>query len=74
LIGGLLIAPMAAATLGVPHNIGQAMTMVPFAVLLAGFGIFRMTSATSAVWRAIGFVLLALAAIQFANFYARYFR
>jgi 4-amino-4-deoxy-L-arabinose transferase-like glycosyltransferase len=45
LIGGLLIAPMAAATLGVPHNIGQAMTVVPFAVLLAGFGLERIFTA-----------------------------
>ena len=74
LIGGLLIAPMAAATLGVPHNIGQALAMVPFAVLLAGFGIVSgLMSATSAVWRTIGFALLALAVIQFAYFYARHF-
>ncbi len=71
LIGGLLIAPMAAATLGVPHNIGQAMTVVPFAVLLAGFGVSRVLSARSVVWRTIGFALLALAVIQFAYFYAR---
>ncbi len=73
LIGGLLIAPMAAATLGVPHNIGQALAMVPFAVLLAGFGVARVLSATSAVWRTVGFALLALAVIQFAYFYARHF-
>ena len=70
LIGGFLIAPMAAATLGVAHNIGQAMAIVPFAVLLAGFGITRVLSAQSAVWRAIGFVLLAIGPIQFAYFYA----
>ena len=45
LIGGLVIAPMAAATLGVPHNIGQAMTVVPFATLLAGFGLERIFTA-----------------------------
>ena len=45
LIGGLVIAPMAAATLGVAHNIGQAMTVVPFAVLLAGFGLQRIFTA-----------------------------
>ena len=42
LIGGLLIAPMAAATLGVSHNIGQAMPVVAFAALLAGFGVERL--------------------------------
>jgi hypothetical protein len=73
LIGGLLLAPMAAATLGVPHNIGQALAMVPFAVLLAGFGVARVLSATSVVWRAIGFALLALTVIQFGYFYARHF-
>lgn len=72
LIGGLVIAPMAAATLGVPHNIGQAMTMVPFAVLLAGFGISRVLGATSAVWRMAGIALIAVVPIQFAVFYARY--
>jgi 4-amino-4-deoxy-L-arabinose transferase-like glycosyltransferase len=49
LIGGLLIAPMAAATLGLPHNIGQAMTVVPFAVLLAGFGLERIVSLIAAL-------------------------
>ncbi|MDO8679484.1 MAG: glycosyltransferase family 39 protein [Acidobacteriota bacterium] len=73
LTGGLLIAPMAAATLGVPHNIGQAMTVIPFAVLLAGFGILRVLSATSPVWRTIGLAVIALVPIQFAYFYVRYF-
>ena len=72
LIGGLVIAPMAAATLGVGHNIGQAMTVVPFVVLLAGFGLTRVLSA-SLVWRTIGLGLLAIAPIQFAYFYARDF-
>ena len=73
LIGGFLIAPMAAATLGVPHNIGQAMAVAAFAVLLAGFGISRVLSEPAAVWRTIGFVLLTIAPIQFAFVYARYF-
>jgi len=73
LTGGLLIAPMAAATLGVPHNIGQAMTVIPFAVLLAGFGILRVLSATSPVWRTVGLAVIALVPIQFAYFYVRYF-
>ena len=73
LIGGVLIAPMAAATLGVPHNIGQAMTVVPFAVLLAGFGVLRVLGATSLAGRTIGFAVIALVPIQFAYFYVRYF-
>jgi len=73
LIGGVLIAPMAAATLGVPHNIGQATTVIPFAVLLAGLGIVRVLSATSLVWRTIGLVVIALVPIQFAYCYVRYF-
>ena len=67
LIGGLVITPMAAATLGVPHNIGQAMTMVPFVVLLAGFGLERIL--TSALPRAVGIALLVILPLQFAYFY-----
>jgi 4-amino-4-deoxy-L-arabinose transferase-like glycosyltransferase len=73
LIGGLVIAPVATSTFGEAHNIGQAMTVVPFAVLLAGFGIERILNATSILWRPVGLALLALVPIQFAYFYFGYF-
>ncbi len=72
LIGGIVIAPMAASTLGERHNIGQAMTVVLFAVLLAGCGIERILNATSLRWRTIGLALLALVPVQFAYFTSGY--
>ena len=49
------------------------MTVIPFAVLLAGFGILRVLRATSLAGRTIGFAVIALVPIQFAYFYVRYF-
>ena len=72
LIGGLVVAPMAASTFGVAHNIGQAMTVAPFAVLLAGFGIERILGTASILWRILGLAWLALVPIQFAYFYVSY--
>ena len=72
LVGGLAIAPMAASTLGTAHNIGQALTILPFAILSAGYGIERLLASPSATTgRWAGLALLALVLIQFAYFYWR---
>jgi len=68
LIGGIVIAPMAASTFGEAHNIAQALTVVPLVVLLAGLGVEQLFEKTVA-WRALGFVLLALVPLQFGVFY-----
>lgn len=70
LVGGLAIAPMAASTLGEAHNIGQALTILPFAVLSAGLGVESLLGSTSGTARrTAGLALLALVPVQFAFFY-----
>jgi 4-amino-4-deoxy-L-arabinose transferase-like glycosyltransferase len=71
LIGGLLISPIAASTLGEPRNIAQAMPIVPFAVLLASLGVESLLD-KGGFRRIAGFVLLAAIPIQFAIFHTRY--
>lgn len=71
LLWGFVTAPVAAAILA-EIAIRRALAMLPFAVLIATFGLERLLANPQRIWRFAGVVVLALVPIQFAYFYADY--
>jgi 4-amino-4-deoxy-L-arabinose transferase-like glycosyltransferase len=71
LLWGLLTAPLAAALLAEIAT-RRALVMVPFAVLVATFGLEWLLSAPRKIHRLAGVLALALVPVQFAYFYADY--
>jgi 4-amino-4-deoxy-L-arabinose transferase-like glycosyltransferase len=71
LVLGLISSPFAATVLAT-IEIRRAMVMIPFAVLIAAFGVDFLLSAPKRVWHAVALVLLLLVPIQFRSFYADY--
>jgi len=69
---GLITAPIAAALVGESYRINRALVMVPFAVLIATFGVERFIVAGHKGWRIAGLCLLLLVPVQFAHFYLDY--
>jgi len=69
---GLLTAPFGAVVAG-ELFLPRELVIVPFAVLIATWGVDRFLSARRRVWRAAGVALLVLIPIQFAYFAYDYF-
>ncbi len=72
LLGGLLAAPLAAATFGESNTMSRALTIVPFVLLVAAFGLNRLLTSQVAAARVLALVLLVLMPIQFGRFYGYY--
>ncbi len=72
LLGGLLAAPIAAATFGESNTLSRSLTIVPFVLLVAAFGLDRLLTSHVAAARVLALVLLVLMPIQFGRFYGYY--
>ena len=72
LLGGLLAAPIAAATFGEANTMSRALTTVPFVLLVAAFGLNRLLTSPAAAARGLALVLLLLMPVQFGRFYGYY--
>jgi 4-amino-4-deoxy-L-arabinose transferase-like glycosyltransferase len=72
LVWGLVTAPFAAALLA-EIAIRRALVMLPFAILIATFGLELLLSAPPRVWRVVAIALLVLTPMQFLHFYTDYF-
>jgi 4-amino-4-deoxy-L-arabinose transferase-like glycosyltransferase len=69
LLWGFVTAPLAATVLA-EIAIRRAMVMLPFAVLIATFGVQFLLEAPQRIWRVSAIAVLALAPLQFTYFYA----
>lgn len=76
LLLGFLLAPFAAATVDQRYATERVLEMLPFAVLIATYGVDRLLSARASrwvgMWRVAGVVLLVLVPLQFCVFYRDY--
>jgi len=72
LLAGLAVAPLAASTFGQPHAIGSALAVVPFAIVLAAGGLAAWRDRASRGWQVLGWIVMALAALDFSRFYLSY--
>ena len=70
---GLVIAPLAATLVAERYRINRALVMLPFASLVATFGVEALWSARRQTFRMLVVVLLALMPLQFAAFSRDYF-
>ena len=66
-LGGLVAAPFAASAIDERHAIGRALIILPFAALIAAYGVLELWSA-SRRWRCVAAALLVLMAIEFGVF------
>ena len=71
IVVGLVTAPIPAAFKGEPAMIQRALYVLPFAALLAGYGVAWLWQ--SRIGRAIALLVLLASPIQFAYFYFDYF-
>ncbi len=71
LLLGLAVAPLAAVLVG-EVRMNRALIMLPFAVLIATFGVEQLLTARRPTWRLAGASLLALLPLQFGWFYRDY--
>jgi 4-amino-4-deoxy-L-arabinose transferase-like glycosyltransferase len=75
LVAGFLSAPLAAVlVVPEPYAIDRELVVLPFAVLIAAFGVRAMLTARATLWRAAGISLLALVPLHFAFFCTDYWR
>jgi hypothetical protein len=73
LLAGLFTAPVAACLVAEPYAIQRQLVVLPFAALIATYGVeFALTVNTTPMRRA-AWCLVALMAIQFSVFYLDYF-
>lgn len=73
LLAGLITAPLAVVLTGVLHlHRYRGMFVLPFAVVVATYGLSVMWGASRRVWRVAATVLLLSLPIQFAYFYRDY--
>jgi Dolichyl-phosphate-mannose-protein mannosyltransferase len=72
LFGGLLAAPIAAAMFGESNTLSRSLTIVPFVLLVAAFGLNWLLASRASAARALALVLLVLMPIQFGRFYGYY--
>ena len=72
LLGGLLLAPIAAATFGESNTLNRAMTIVPFVLLVGAFGLDSLMTSRVTAGRVLAVVLLVLMPLQFGRFYGYY--
>ena len=73
LIAGLLTAPIPAVLVEEPYAIYREMEILPFAILLAAFGVRALVRTPSRTWRAVAMVALVAMPFQFAYFMQDYF-
>lgn len=74
LVLGFLTAPLAAAVAGDHYRISRALTMLPFAMVLATYGIRLLLSSKRQVLRLAAIFLLFAVPIQFSYFVYDYFK
>jgi 4-amino-4-deoxy-L-arabinose transferase-like glycosyltransferase len=72
LLLGMLMTPIPATLKGMPHVAQRALTMLPFALLIAACGAFALWQSRSRLARAVVVALMAAMPVQFAFFYADY--
>jgi 4-amino-4-deoxy-L-arabinose transferase-like glycosyltransferase len=73
LIAGLLTAPIPAVLVEEPYAIYREMEILPFAIVIATFGVRAMLRADRRHWRALAFVALLAMPLQFGYFMKDYF-
>ena len=73
LVLGLVTAPIAATIKGQPYMIQRVLFMLPFAGLIAGFGVEWLWTLRHSLARKAVIGLLAVGALQFAVFYRDFF-
>lgn len=70
LLAGIVIAPLVAATFGVPHAIADFLVIVPLVVVLAATGLAAWTTSENVGWRMVGWAAIAALAIDAVRFAA----
>ncbi|HUK36003.1 MAG TPA: hypothetical protein VLV86_18930, partial [Vicinamibacterales bacterium] len=73
LIAGLVTAPIPAVLVEEPYAIYREMVILPFAILLATYGVRRLMTSDVRWWRALAIVALIAMPIQFGSFMKDYF-
>ncbi len=73
LIAGFVTAPIPAVLVEEPFAIYREMEILPFAILLAAFGVRRLLNADLKVWRAVAAAALVAMPLQFGYFLTEYF-
>lgn len=73
LIAGLLTAPIPAVLVEEPFAIYRELEILPFAILVATFGLRGLVRARAPYWRALAAVVLMAMPLQFGFFLADYF-
>jgi hypothetical protein len=73
ILAGLLTAPLGAVFVGEAWAVQRELELIPFAVLLATFGVRRLRQSTDQRWRWVAVAALALMPLQFVGFYHDYF-
>jgi 4-amino-4-deoxy-L-arabinose transferase-like glycosyltransferase len=73
LIAGFLTAPIPAVLVEEPYAIYRELEILPFAILIATYGVRRLLRANRASWRAVALAALVLVPIQFGFFLKDYF-
>ncbi len=72
LLCGLASAPVAAVLMAA-IEIRRALLLLPFAILVATFGVECLMTARRRAWRALAVVLLLVVPLQFRNFFVDYY-
>jgi hypothetical protein len=72
-VAGVLTAPLGAVFVGELWAVQRELELIPFAVLLAVFGIRRLAQSADRPWRWVAVALLALMPLQFTDFFYDYF-
>jgi 4-amino-4-deoxy-L-arabinose transferase-like glycosyltransferase len=73
LIAGFVTAPIPAVLVEEPFAIYRELEILPFAILLAVFGVRRLLKADMKVWRAVAVAALVAMPLQFGYFLKDYF-
>jgi len=73
LLAGLLTAPIPAVLVEEPFAIYREMEIIPFAILIAAFGVRRLMRADRRLWRGVALAALVVVPLQFGYFLKDYF-
>jgi hypothetical protein len=73
LIAGFVTAPIPAVLVEEPYAIYREMVILPFAILLATFGVRRLMASDARAWRAVTIAALVAMPLQFGYFVRDYF-
>lgn len=71
-LAGLVTAPLAAALVVEPYATRRILPMLPFATIIAAYGVKELVSSARRSWRVVGVTLLAAVPVCFGYFYADY--